>query len=263
MADLSDLKPVYLIFGPEQLLLDQGVNRLKKRLVDATDADLDFNLDMFDGENTEASQIIAAANTLPFMSERRLVIVRNADKMPADGLGELADYSADPNPDTILVLVATKMAKNLRIYKAIDKLKGVAEYKAPAKRDYPKTVVGMFAERGRKVGLEAAEVLVRAVGLDLQKLSVEIDKVIAFTGEETTLSRHDIEQVMSTTAPYVDLRLPRCGGRTGLSQRAAAACGPSRRGGVDLRHPRDVGATRSQPDERSRAAGSPGRCPCT
>ncbi len=198
-SDLTDLKPAYLIHGSEDLLLEQAVDRLKKKL--ASVADLDFNLDQFDGEQAEAEAVIAAANTLPFMSERRLVIVRRADRMATDALGALADYAANPNPETTLVLVAAKMARNLRIYKAIDALGGVAEYRAPAKRDYPKTVVKMFAERGKRVGLDAAEVLVRAVGYDLRRISIEMDKVIAYTGEESTLSRTEIEQVMSTTAP--------------------------------------------------------------
>jgi DNA polymerase III subunit delta len=197
--DLSDLKPVYLIHGPEELLLDQAVERLKQKL--SALADLDFNLDVFDGDSARPEDVVAAANTLPFMSERRLVILRKADRMTADGLGVLADYAADPNPETTLVLVASKIARNLRIFKAVDALGGVAEYKAPAKRDYARTVVGMFADKGKRVGLDAAEVLVRAVGYDLRRLSVEIEKVISFTGDETTLSRDEIEQVMSTTAP--------------------------------------------------------------
>lgn len=198
-SQLGDLKPVYLIHGPEDLLLEQAVDRLKKRL--AAVADLDFNLDQFDGEHAEADEVVAAANTLPFMSERRLVIVRRAEKMSTASLGELADYAHDPNPETTLVLVAAKIARNLRIYKAVDALGGVAEYRAPSKRDYPKTVVKMFADRGKRVGLDAAGVLVRAVGYDLRRISIEMDKVIAYTGEETTLSREEIEQVLSTTAP--------------------------------------------------------------
>lgn len=197
--DLADLKAIYLIHGPEELLLEQAVERLKKRL--SAVADLDFNLDVFDGESVSSDEVIAAANTLPFMSDRRLVIVRRADRMTTDALGALADYAADPNPDTTLVLVATKIARNTRIFKAIDALSGVAEYKAPPKREYARTVVGMFAEKGKKVGLDAAEVLVRAVGYDLRRLSVEIDKVISYTGDEATLSRDEIEEVMSTSAP--------------------------------------------------------------
>jgi len=199
MADLSDLKPVYLIFGPEELLLERALERLRARLGEV--ADLDFNLDTFDGDKALGSEVVAAANTLPFMSERRLVIVRDADRMSTDELNVIADYAADPNPETVLVLVAEKIAKNLRIYKAIQAHGGIAEYKAPAKRDYPRTVVAMFESRGRRVGLDAAEVLVRAVGYDLRKIDTEIDKVIAFSGSETTLSRQEIEEVVSTTAP--------------------------------------------------------------
>jgi DNA polymerase-3 subunit delta len=197
--ELSDLKSVYLIFGTEDLLLEQAVERLKKRF--GAEGDLDYNLKTFDGETTDAHEIVAAANTLPFMAERLLVVVRRADKLSTEDLNILADYAADPNPSTSLVLVATKIAKNMRVYKAIDALGGAAEYRAPSKRDYPKTVVEMFARYGKRVGIDGAEVLVRAVGLDLRRLDVEIQKVVAFTGEETTLSREDIEAVMSTTAP--------------------------------------------------------------
>ncbi len=162
-SDLSDLKPVYLIHGQEDLLLEQAVDRLKSRF--AAVGDLDYNLKTFDGETADGYEIVASANTLPFMSERLLVVVRKADRLKTDDLNVIADYAADPNPATSLVLVAKKIAKNMRVYKAIDALGGVAEYKPPSKREYPKTVVEMFAHHGKRVGIEGAEVLVRAVGL--------------------------------------------------------------------------------------------------
>ncbi|MDO8987844.1 MAG: DNA polymerase III subunit delta [Coriobacteriia bacterium] len=198
-TDLSDLKSVYLIHGAEDLLLEQAIGRLKHRF--EQDGDLEYNFQVFEGESTSADDVIAAANTLPFMADKRLVVLRHADKMNATDLGALAQYAADPNPTTALVLVAQKMAKNLKIYKAIDALGGVAEYKAPAKRDYPRTVVDMFASRGKSIGMDGAEVLVRGVGYDLRRISIEMDKILAFTGEREKLSRADVEEVMSATAP--------------------------------------------------------------
>ncbi len=198
-SDLDDLKPVYLIYGDQELLLERALERLQKRVADAGGSE--FDVDVLDGDGADVDVVIASANMLPLMAERRLVIVRRADKFSTADLGALADYATDPNPSTTLVLVAKKIAKNLRIYKAVDALGGVAEYKAPEKRNYPHTVVEMFADRGKTIGIDAAEVLVRAVGYDLRRLDMEIGKVIAFTGERATLSRDDIEQVMSTTAP--------------------------------------------------------------
>ncbi len=198
-SDLSDLKPVYLIHGADEYLLDKAVDRLASRLAEV--ADLDYNLTLLGGDRTSGDEIVVAANQLPFMSDRRLVIVRDVDRLAADELAIVVDYATNPNPATTLVLVALKIARNTRIYKAVDALGGVAEYKAPAKRDYPKTVVEMFADHGKRAGLDAAEALVQAVGYDLRRLSTEVGKVVAYTGEQTTLSRAEVEQVMFTTAP--------------------------------------------------------------
>jgi len=196
---LSDLRTVYLIHGTEDLLLEAAVRRLRERLAQV--ADLDFNYDVFDGETTAAESVVAAANTLPFMSERRLVVVRNVDKMPAAGLATLAEYAANPNPETCLVLVAAKLAKNTKLYKAVDALKGAFEYAAPKRGEYPAEVVKLFAQRGKTVDRAGAEALVRAVGRDLRRLSSEVDKVAAYVGDQQKLTEADVEAVVAAVAP--------------------------------------------------------------
>ncbi len=197
-SDVSDLKNVYLIYGTQELQLEQALDRLKSRL--SAVADLDFNLQTFRGEASKADEVLSACNTMPFMSERRLVIVRDVDKMGKADLDALAAYARAPAETTTLVLVAEKVDRRTGLYAAVEKLGGVAEYKAPRKSEYPSAVLEMFASHGRSVGRDAAETLVKAVGHDLGRLSIEVDKVIAFAGDQRTLSRNDIEEVMSTTA---------------------------------------------------------------
>jgi DNA polymerase-3 subunit delta len=198
--DLADLKPVYLIHGSEELLLERAVRRLRDRL--AKVADLDFNLDSFDVESgATADEVLAAANTMPFMSERRLVVLRHAEKLPAADLGLLADYAKDPAPYTCLVLTAEKLAKNTRLYKAVAELGGAAEYAAPKRNEYAAEVVRMFREKGRSASLDAAEALVAAVGRDLRRLDSEADKVVAYAGEGEHVTAADIAEVVSSAAP--------------------------------------------------------------
>jgi len=196
--NVSDLKNVYLIYGAQPLRLEQALARLKARFSES--GDLDFNLQAFRGESSRADDVVAACNTVPFMSERRLVIVRDVDKMQKADLDTLAAYARDPSETTTLVLVGEKIDRRTALYAAVEKLSGVAEYGAPKKSEFPGVVVEMFQEKGRSVGRDAAEALVRAVGYDLARLSVEVDKVIAFAGDARTLSRDDIEEVMSSTA---------------------------------------------------------------
>ena len=190
---------MYLIYGDEELMLERAVRRLRDRVAEV--ADLDFNFDVFEGESAEADAVVAAANTMPFMSDRRLVVVRDVDKMPVAGLNVLADYASDPAPHAVLVLVARKLARNTRLYKAVDALKGAFEYTAPKPSEYPAEVIEMFAERGKTVDQEAARAVVQAVGRDLRRLESEVEKISAFVGEKTTLTRDDVEDVISIVAP--------------------------------------------------------------
>ena len=198
-SGLADLKPVYLIYGDQEFLLQSAVNRLRKRVIDS--GGFEFDIDVFDGENASIEAVLSSANMLPLMADRRLVIVKRADKFSTSELGLLADYCGAPNPAATVVLVCNKIAKNLRIYKAVDALGGIAEYKSPSKKDFPRTIVQLFAERGKKIGIDAAESFVRAVGYDLRHVDTEINKVVAFLGDKQTLSREDIEEVMLETAP--------------------------------------------------------------
>jgi DNA polymerase-3 subunit delta len=194
-ADLSDLKPVYLIYGSEELLLERAEKRLRDRL--AAVADLDFNLETFDGAQASADDIVNAANTMPFMSERRLVIVRDVDKMDAASLEQLAAYARDPAPFTCLVLAATKIAKNTKLYRAVAETGVAFEYAAPKRNEYASEVVRLLKERGKAIRLPAAQRLVDIVGRDLRRLDSEADKLAAFVDAAGEVTETDVVAVAS------------------------------------------------------------------
>ena len=64
----------------------------------------DFNLDTLDGESTSVSDVLAAAGNLPFLSDRRAVIVRRAEKL--DGVatagGGARKKKSDGSPAALL-----------------------------------------------------------------------------------------------------------------------------------------------------------------
>ncbi len=256
-ADLSDLKPVYLIYGTEELLLERAVRRLRDRL--AKVADLDFNMETFEGADASADAIVNAANTMPFMSDRRLVVVRGVDRMTAADQGALADYAKDPAPYTCLVLVATKVNRGSRLYKAVDALGGASEYPAPKRGEYPSEVVRMFSAHGKKASSAAARALVEAVGQDLRRIDSEVDKVVAYVGDAGDVTEKDVAAVVSQGAPvsvfaYLDALGARdCGSALRLFGRLADS-GESVLGAhaMSVRHIRALVGARALMDRRVR-----------
>lgn len=199
MADTKqDLKPIYLVLSEQEFLLRQALDRLKSRVGEV--ADLDFNLETFDGESASADAIVAACNTLPFASDHRLVVVRNVEKLSKNDAETLVSYAADPAPTCILALAASKVAKNTRLFKAVDRLGGVVERKTPRGAEFVRGIVGMSRDRGKQMTADAAEVFVAATGEDLRRASAELDKLVAFVGAREEIVRADVESVVATSA---------------------------------------------------------------
>ena len=197
-ASLSDLKPVYLIYGSEELLLERAEKRLHDRL--AAVADLDFNYETFDGATASADDVINAANTMPFLSERRLVVVRNVDKLDAAGLEKLAGYAKAPAHYTCLVLVAAKIAKNSKLYRAAATTGVAYEYAAPKRNAYAGEVAKLLRERGKTMAMPTAQLLVDVVGRDLRRLDIEAAKLATYVGDAERISADDVRAVASATA---------------------------------------------------------------
>ena len=119
MAD-NGLIAAYLMVGADELKREFLVNRLTERV--AKLGDIDFNKESFNGASASADEVVGACNMLPFMSEKRLVVVKDLDKAGKGLTDALVDYLANPSETTVLACTAANLAKNTRIYKAFAKL---------------------------------------------------------------------------------------------------------------------------------------------
>lgn len=103
MAD-NDFLPVYLIVGADELKREFVFGRLNERM--AKLGDLDFNKDVFDGGALTPDEITGACNTLPFMSEKRLVVIQGAERLKKAASEAIVSYLENPNDTTVLALIA-------------------------------------------------------------------------------------------------------------------------------------------------------------
>jgi len=134
------------------------------------------------------------------MSDRRLVIVRDVDKLDSSSLEALAVYARDPAPFTCLVLVATKIAKNSKLYRAVAATGVAYEYSAPKRSEYATEVVRLLKERGKRISHGTAQALVDLVGRDLRRLDTEADKLAAYVGASGEVSGADVAEAVAAGA---------------------------------------------------------------
>ncbi|MFQ6859093.1 MAG: DNA polymerase III subunit delta [Collinsella sp.] len=194
------LLPGYLIVGSDELKSSRAVERMRARLEKS--GMVEFNLDERDmTKDPQVDDIVASLNTFPMGAEFRLVILTNCDKLPKAMSEPLVEYFANPSPTTVCLVVATTLAKNTRLYKAIKKLGDKAIIDCAPKKTWelPSQVVKMAAAHGRAMGLPAAEALVARSGENTRMLDNELKKLASMvTGSEITLA--DIERHVMRTA---------------------------------------------------------------
>ncbi|TPW12705.1 MAG: DNA polymerase III subunit delta, partial [bacterium] len=103
--------PVVLLAGPERLFAEELVAAARARFVPE---DLSvFNFNRYRGGQDDGQVIFNAAATLPMFSERRLVVVMDADAMPRGDMDRLTTYLTSPSPSTLLILVASETGEKL------------------------------------------------------------------------------------------------------------------------------------------------------
>lgn len=94
---------IHLVTGDDESLVLGAVNELVHRLVDG--GDRSTMVDDLGGDELDVRAIVDAAQTPPFLTERRVVVARGVGRFTADDLPPLVAYLADPLPTTDLVLV--------------------------------------------------------------------------------------------------------------------------------------------------------------
>lgn len=155
----------------------------------------------YDVAEEEVGEILAKANTLPFMSEKRMVIVKDAGALSADpSLDRFLEEVFSIPDSTILLLMETEtpIKKNQKLYKRFKKEGRIIEMdrlKGRALRNYLAAHLGKI---GRRITPEALEHFIRLSGYgdrrytgDLEALITSLDQIASLCEQEVSVDAID------------------------------------------------------------------------
>lgn len=171
--------PVYYLFGEDDFLKEQAARDVIAAAADP--ATRDFNLEIRRANELDAEGLDALLSTPPMLAERRVVVVRDVDKMKKGVRALLDRYLTRPAHDTVLVLVAPSGAKADKTLSE----RAVAVEFAPLTGDRLPRWVAYHAQHAlaRTITPEAVTLLLEAVGGDLAQLAVELEKLASYAPE--------------------------------------------------------------------------------
>ena len=184
---------VHLLTGDDESILRSKAHDLVAQLVGEGDRSL--MVDEFDGEEYELRLVADAAQTMPFLTDRRVVIARGVGRFNADDVVPLVGYLSNPLDSTELVLVAGGGRLPKALVDAIGKAGGhVTDTNPPRKvGDRPTWVRAQAEEHGVRLDPGAASRIADQLGDDLGRVEGIIAVLRSTFGEGVRISAADVE----------------------------------------------------------------------
>jgi DNA polymerase-3 subunit delta len=172
---------------------------LRQRLAELTsnfiDEHSDLALERIEAQDVEGRDIIEAVQSLPFLTDRKMVVVRDlsANKAAAEQVEQIISSSGKT---TDLIFYEPTTDKRTVYYKTLKKLTQLETFDELAPQELPKWLVQAAINAGGELSFADANYLMERVGPNQAILASELEKLIIY---EPIISRANIDALTEPT----------------------------------------------------------------
>lgn len=198
-VDGGQIAPIYLFIGEERRLHEEAL----KMLFETIDPALrPFNAAMFTigsdngtGSKTTIAQALDAANQMPMMSTRRIVVIRDFDKIKEDEQDQVFSYLKNPSPTTTVVFQAPFPDKRRKLTMSLLKSCTVTALDAFDDQRATRWASDYLKELRCRIDADALRLLIGLTGSGLTRLANELEKLAAYA-DGGTIDRAAVEELV-------------------------------------------------------------------
>ncbi|MBR6255908.1 MAG: DNA polymerase III subunit delta [Lachnospiraceae bacterium] len=190
----GEFKNIYLLYGTESYMLNWSRSRLIKALIPEAD---DMNYSVYEDKSLDLEKIIDQADTMPFFADRRVLLIKDSGYFK-NANERLKKYLPQLPPTTVMVFCEKEVRKGKgTIFDYVNTNGRVVEYTTLDRKDIERNVVALLRREGRTMQRPTFEYFIDRVGLQMQDISIELEKLVCYTEGREMISREDIDAVVS------------------------------------------------------------------
>ncbi|MGC4019407.1 MAG: DNA polymerase III subunit delta [Muricomes sp.] len=190
----GQFRQIYLLYGEENYLKKQYKDRFTKAMLPEGDT---MNYAYFEGKGIDVKAVIDLAETLPFFSDRRLLVFENTSFFKSAG-ADLADYIKDMPETTSFIFVENEVDKRSKMYKAVKAKGHVVELPFQDETTLKKWILGQVRRENKQISESTVTWLLNKAGTDMENLQKELEKLFCYTLEKDSITPEDVDAVCVT-----------------------------------------------------------------
>ncbi|MBQ2864502.1 MAG: DNA polymerase III subunit delta [Clostridia bacterium] len=185
----------YLLSGSDEFLLNKSVelifNALKIGIAD-------LNFQKFLGESVDFDDVVKALNTMPVFDDKKLVAVYLHIKTSVSNLPKLTEYLKNPNPQSVLVVVA---GDNNDLKAQLNKFE-VVDCNRLSEDIVDKFVLSELKATSTNITKPALKTLNEYCVYDLSKIVKEVSKLVSFVADKKLIEEGDVKLLVNKTLEF-------------------------------------------------------------
>lgn len=184
---------IYLLHGSENYLKKLYVDKLKNALIDKEDT---MNYSYYEGKGIQVSDIIEVSETLPFFSERRVLVIENSGFFKTQS--DLADYVKKIPETSCLLFLETEIDKRNRLYKTVKEIGTISEMNGMDEKNIKLWIASILQKDHKKITEDTVLYLLNKTGMDMENISNELEKLICYVYDRDVITIKDIDEISTT-----------------------------------------------------------------
>lgn len=202
----NKIADVYLLYGTEAYFIEETLKKLKRQLSENGEVEV-INFDL---EENNIEEVIYEADTIPFFSDRKLVIAKNAFFLKAAEKGKekivhdivvLEKWVQSPSPTSVTVFIAPyeKLDERKKITKAMKQYAEVIEASSLQAHDLKGWILHEVSNIGKTISDEAVDALIEIGGTNLVHLQTELMKITTYLGDREEIDINTVKLLLVRT----------------------------------------------------------------
>jgi len=189
----GSFKQFYLLYGSEEYLKKLYRDKLKNAILKEEN---DINYSYFEGKDVDPRKVTEAAQTLPFFSDKRLIVIENSGLFKSQS--ELSELLADTPESSIVLFVENEIDKRSKLFKLVRDRGTVSEMNGLDEQNLKLFVLSLLEQEGKKMTEASIIYFLDKTGTDMLNICNEVEKIIGYTFGRELILPADIDAVVTT-----------------------------------------------------------------
>lgn len=195
-------KQIYLFHGPDSYIIKSKTNQIINKIgVD------EFNITVYDADETNIINALNDAQTIPFMSLKKIIIIKNCyfltnEKIKKEikhDINALSRYLDNPVEETVLILTApyAKLDERKAITKAVKNKANVIKCEPMKQVDLSSWMRRQLGKNNIKIERPALEEFIKRVEHNTEVAVTEMRKLILYASDMDFVDIDTIKKVIT------------------------------------------------------------------